>query len=68
MAPWAMHTHIAWNITEGALVEEMTTLRDIGYEGCWSVEHHTGEDEFTEVAIQLAKVKDVLNRWRLKAS
>lgn len=65
MAPWAMHTHIAWTITEGDLVEEMTLLRDAGYGGCWSVEHHTGENEFTEVAIQLAKVKDVLNRWRM---
>jgi len=66
MAPWAMHAHIAWNITEGCLGESMAMLRDAGYEGYWGVEHHTGENEYTEVAIQLAKVQDVLDRWRLE--
>ena len=65
MAPWAMHTHIAWNITEECLVERMAMLHDAGYQGCWSVEHHTGENEYTEVAIQLGRVRDVLERWRL---
>lgn len=63
MAPWAMHTHISWDITEQQLTESMTTLRDAGYTGCWSVEHHSGINEYTEVAIQLAKVRDVLSRW-----
>jgi sugar phosphate isomerase/epimerase len=65
MAPWAMHTHISWHITEDCLAESMTMLRDAGYDGYWSVEHHTGKNEYTEVAIQLAKVRDVLDRWRL---
>ncbi|MBN1582824.1 MAG: sugar phosphate isomerase/epimerase [Anaerolineae bacterium] len=65
MAPWAMHTHIAWAITEGDLVESMTMLRDAGYDGYWSVEHHTGKNEYAEVAIQLARVRDVLDRWRM---
>lgn len=64
MAPYAMHTHFSWQITEGPLAESMTLLRDTGYDGCWSVEHHTGENEYTEVAIQVAKVRDVLDRWR----
>lgn len=63
MAPWAMHTHIAWNITENCLEESMAMLRDAGYEDYWGVEHHTGENEYTEVAIQVAKVRDVLARW-----
>ena len=63
MAPWAMHTHMAWAITEGNLAQTMTMLRDAGYDGCWSVEHHTGKNEYTEVAVQLAKVRDVLDRW-----
>ena len=65
MAPWAMHTHFAWQITEGPLVESMTLLRDVGYDGCWSVEHHTGKNEYTEIAVQVAKVRDVLDRWRM---
>ena len=63
MAPWAMHTHIAWEITETCLEDSMTMLRDAGYEGYWGVEHHTGKNEYTEVAVQLAKVRDVLSRW-----
>ncbi|MCX7681194.1 MAG: sugar phosphate isomerase/epimerase [Anaerolineae bacterium] len=63
MAPWAMHTHISWTITESSLVESMTMLRDAGYTGCWGVEHHSGQHEYSEVAIQVAKVRDVLSRW-----
>jgi sugar phosphate isomerase/epimerase len=63
MAPWAMHTHISWDITEGDLAGRMALLRDAGYRGCWSVEHHSGANEYAEVAIQLAKVRDVLSRW-----
>ncbi len=64
IAPWAMHTHLSWQITEGPLVESMTMLRDLGYDGYWGVEHHTGENEYTEVAIQVDRVRDVLDRWR----
>jgi sugar phosphate isomerase/epimerase len=63
MAPWAMHTHLSWEITEGDLAGRMAMLRDAGYQGCWSVEHHSGVNEYTEVAVQLARVRDVLSRW-----
>jgi sugar phosphate isomerase/epimerase len=66
MAPWAMHTHIAWEITEHHLAASMQMLRAAGYQGCWSVEHHSGQNEYTEVAIQLAKVRDLLGRWSLE--
>ena len=66
IAPWAMHTHISWQITEGCLTDSMTMLRDAGYTGCWGAEHHTGENEYTEVAVQIARVRDVLERWRLE--
>ena len=59
-----MHTHIAWNITEGPLVEKMTNLRNAGYQGYYSVEHNNGKDEHAETAIQLAKVRAVLQSWR----
>lgn len=64
MAPYTMHTHISWQIAEGPLVDCMTTLRDAGYDGYWGVEHHTPEHEYAEVAVQLAKVRAVLDRWR----
>ncbi len=67
MAPWAMHTHVAWNITEGPLTACMDMLRDAGYEGYWGVEHHTGRNEYTEVAVQIARVRDVLWRWQCGA-
>jgi sugar phosphate isomerase/epimerase len=65
VAPWVCHTHIAWKITEGPLAQKLATLRDAGYEGYYSVEHHTGKNEYTEVAIQIARVRDVLERWRI---
>jgi len=64
VAPWVCHTHFAWNITEGPLEEKMKNLRDAGYQGYYSVEHHTGKNEYAEVAIQLARVRAVLDRWR----
>ncbi len=64
MAPWAMHTHFSWQITEGNLTECMMLLRDLGYDGYYGVEHHSGKNEYTEVAVQVARVRDVLDRWR----
>jgi hypothetical protein len=64
-APYVCHTHIAWNITEGPLlIEKLTNLRNANYPGYYSVEHHTGKDELAEVAIQLSKVRAVLESWR----
>jgi len=65
MAPWAMHTHIAWAITEGNLEESLALLYKRGYQGCYSVEHHTGVQEYAEVAVQLARVRAVLEKWRV---
>jgi sugar phosphate isomerase/epimerase len=64
IAPWVVHTHIDWSITEGPLVEKMNNLRKAGYEGYYSVEHHSAKAEYAEVAIQLAKVRAVLQSWR----
>jgi len=60
-----MHTHVHWETCEGDLMGTMQMMRDAGYEGFWGVEHHTGENEYTEVAIQIAKVRDVLDRWKI---
>jgi len=64
VAPWACHTHIPWNITEGPLEEKLANLWNAGYSGYYSVEHHSAQNEYAEVAIQLAKVRDVLERFR----
>jgi sugar phosphate isomerase/epimerase len=64
VAPWVRHTHIPWNITEGPVAEKMANLRAAGYEGYYSVEHHSGKNEYAEVAIQIAKVRRVLEGWQ----
>jgi sugar phosphate isomerase/epimerase len=64
MAPWAMHTHIDWDVTENSLDSSLGMLRDAGYQGAWGVEHHTAVHEYARVAIQLAKVRELLERWK----
>ena len=64
IAPYVMHTHIAWNVSEGPLRAKLELLRKVGYQGAYSIEHHTGQNEYAEVAVQVARVRDVLERWR----
>jgi sugar phosphate isomerase/epimerase len=64
IAPWVAHTHIDWTVTEGPLVEKMNNLRNAGYQGYYSVEHHSAKAEYAETAIQLAKIRAVLQSWR----
>jgi len=64
VAPWVWHTHIAWNITEGPLEEKLANLWKAGYQGYYSVEYHAAKDEYAQVAIQLSKVRAVLERFR----
>ncbi|MHB9034086.1 MAG: sugar phosphate isomerase/epimerase family protein [Anaerolineae bacterium] len=63
IAPYVMHTHIAWHVSEGPLAEKLDLLRKVNYRGAYSIEHHTGKNEYSEVAVQLAHVQDVLSRW-----
>lgn len=66
VAPWVCHTHIPWNVTEGPLLEEkLANLRDAGYQGYYSVEHHSAKNEYAEVGVQIARVRAVLDRWRV---
>lgn len=60
IAPWAMHTHISWDIVENHLHESLDLLKGTGYKGCLSVEHHSSKDEYANVAIQLSKVQKQL--------
>lgn len=61
-APFACHTHVAWKITEGDLVGRLTPFWDAGYAGYYSVEHHSGENEYREVAIQFSRVSEALEK------
>jgi sugar phosphate isomerase/epimerase len=63
MAPWAMHTHMSWDICEGHLEASMDRLRRTGYQGCWGVEHHSGKKEYTEVAIMIQRARSALESW-----
>jgi sugar phosphate isomerase/epimerase len=64
VAPWVGHTHIPWNICEGPLMERLGNLWDAGYQGYYSVEHHSAENEYSEVGIQIALVRDALDKLR----
>ncbi len=63
IAPYAMHTHISWDIAENCAEESLTMLHNAGYTGFYSIEHHSGKNEYTETAIQLERVRDQLSRW-----
>jgi sugar phosphate isomerase/epimerase len=63
VAPWAFHTHVDWRITTTCLQPKMEMLRATEYTGHWGIEHHTGANEYSEVAVQVAMVRDVLARW-----
>lgn len=62
LAPWAAHTHVDANVTRTCLDEKMKLMLDAGYKGCWGVEHHTAQNEYAEVACQLAAVRRSLAR------
>jgi sugar phosphate isomerase/epimerase len=64
MAPWAMHTHISWDVSVNCVRESMEMLRAAGYRGYYSVEHHSGENEYAEVIAQMGRVAAVLAAWR----
>jgi len=62
LAPWTIHTHVDAGVTRTNLGERMQVLLDAGYKGYWGVEHHTAQNEYAEVAYQLAEVRRVLAR------
>jgi sugar phosphate isomerase/epimerase len=63
-APYVAHTHIPWNVCEDPnLHKRLAVLRDVGYSGYYSVEHHSGKNEYNLVEAQLGKVRAVLTNW-----
>jgi sugar phosphate isomerase/epimerase len=63
-APYVAHTHIPWNVCEDPnLHKRLAVLRDAGYTGYYSVEHHSAKNEYNMVEAQLGKVRAVLTNW-----
>jgi sugar phosphate isomerase/epimerase len=58
MAPWAMHTHISWDIAQSHLESSIQALLGVNYPGYFSVEHHSAKDEYFMVATQLALIRN----------
>ncbi len=60
MARWAMHTHVSWDIAFNCMPETIQAMRSADYQGYWGVEHHSGKNEYINVAAQLGKVHQAL--------
>jgi sugar phosphate isomerase/epimerase len=60
LAPWACHTHLDMKTTRNRLESALRILGEAGYEGYLGVEHHTGRNEYEEVAAQVAEVRRAL--------
>ena len=68
-APFVSHTHVDWRRCTGPeLHEKLANLWEVGYDGYYSVEHHTGRNEYKEVAVQLAMVRHKLMEFRDKGT
>ena len=63
-APYVAHTHIPWDCCEDPnLPQRLGVLRAANYPGYYSVEQHSGQNEYNLVEAQLGKVKAVLTSW-----
>ncbi len=65
VAPWVSHTHLDFGLTTGPRLEEkLANLWNANYTGYYSIEHHSAKDEYLETAVQVARVRSVLDRFR----
>ena len=63
-AKYVAHTHIPWQCCEDPnLPQRLSVLREVNYTGYYSVEQHSGQNEYNLVEAQLGKVKAVLTGW-----
>jgi len=64
-AKWICHTHFPWDICEDSamLLNKMTILRDAGYKGYYSAEHHSAQNEYNLTEVQNNKIRAVLTNW-----
>ncbi|MFA6948905.1 MAG: TIM barrel protein [Eubacteriales bacterium] len=61
-ARFAMHTHLDYKTCTGDIEGVIRKLCENGYTGCFSAEHHTGKNEYTETVLQLGAVMGALDR------
>lgn len=64
LAPWTAHTHVDARATSTCLEARINLLLGAGYAGYWGVEHHSAQNEYAEIAWQLATVRRALARKR----
>ena len=63
-AKYVCHTHFPWDICESPkLPEKMAILRDAGYQGYYSAEHHSAQNEYNLTEVQISKIRAVLTNW-----
>ena len=64
-AKWICHTHFPWDICEDSamLLQKMTILREAGYKGYYSAEHHSGQNEYNLTEVQISKIRAILTNW-----
>jgi hypothetical protein len=62
-APYAFHTHFAaWVLPR--YEEKIKLLVNAGYQGHFSVEHHSSRNEYVEVEWQLANIRRILTHMQ----
>ena len=62
---WIRHTHFPWDtcINSAKLTEKMNLLRDVGYKGYYSAEHHSGQNEYSLTEVQINLIRGVISNW-----
>ncbi|CAM4329235.1 sugar phosphate isomerase/epimerase [Paenibacillus alkaliterrae] len=66
-AEYAFHTHFAaWVLPR--YEEKIKHLMDAGYTGHYSVEHHSGKNEYVEVEWQLANIRRILTQMNTESN
>jgi sugar phosphate isomerase/epimerase len=65
IAPWGMHSHFGPAMSAEDTAAKMAMLRDAGYKGYYGIEMVS--DSYAELASQIARIKAVLDRWRIEA-
>jgi sugar phosphate isomerase/epimerase len=64
IAPWVMHAHVTPATSEADTPAKMAMLRDAGFDGYYSAE--LVSDSYAELGVQIARIKSVLDRWRIE--
>jgi len=64
-AKWIYHTHFMWEICDNneMLQQKMNMLRDAGYQGYYSAEHHSAQNEYNLTGVQINKIRAILTNW-----